>query len=101
MRVVAKPDGVKLPGLPAELTLKSETWYEWLEKNRTFRYESNGKNIGLIKDKRGYWTAQKKISGKLRRKRLGVSFSITLQKLESAINLLCDDSNWNNRNEFN
>ncbi len=101
MRVIAKPDGVRLPGLPADLTLKSETWYEWLENNCTFRYESQDTSIGLIKDRRGYWTAQKKVLGELRRKRLGVSSSITLQKLENAINLLCNDSKWNSRNEFN
>jgi hypothetical protein len=48
----------------------------------------------VIKDDRGYWTASKKVDGVLRRKRLGVSQSITIQKLRDAVNLLCLTGCW-------
>jgi hypothetical protein len=65
-----------------------------LEGIRSFRYECENGNISVIKDDRGYWTASKKVDGSLRRKRLGVSQSITLQKLREATSLLCLSGCW-------
>jgi hypothetical protein len=82
------------PNHPAPIRVDSEFWFQWLESIRSFRYECENGNISVIKDDRGYWTASKKVDGSLRRKRLGVSQSITLQKLREAVNLLCLTACW-------
>lgn len=82
------------PNYPAPIRVDSEFWYQWLESIRSFRYECENGNISVIKDSRGYWTASKKVDGSLRRKRLGVSQGITLQKLREAVNLLCLSTCW-------
>jgi hypothetical protein len=82
------------PNCPAPIRVDSQFWYQWLESIRSFRYECENGNISVIKDDRGYWTASKKVDGSLRRKRLGVSHSITSQKLRDAVNLLCLNSCW-------
>jgi hypothetical protein len=83
------------PNYPAPIQVDSEFWFQWLGSIRSFRYECENGNISVIKDDRGYWTASKKVDGSLRRKRLGVSQSITTQKLRDAVNLLCLNSYWN------
>lgn len=83
------------PDCPAPIRVDSNFWFQWLEGIRSFRYECENGNISVIKDDRGYWTASKKVDGNLRRKRLGVSRSVTVQKLRDAVNLLCLNSLWN------
>jgi hypothetical protein len=83
------------PNHPAPIRVDSEFWFQWLENVRSFRYECENGNISVIKDDRGYWTASKKVDGSLRRKRLGVSRGITIEKLRDAVNLLCLNSLWN------
>lgn len=69
-------------GLAAPLRIcptSNPVWQEWLEKNRAFRYETlEDTNIrfSATKDPRGYWSAFKKVEGKLRRKRLGNSEAV-------------------------
>jgi hypothetical protein len=79
---------------PAPIRVDSDFWFQWLESIRSFRYECENGNISVIKDDRGYWTASKKVDGVLRRKRLGVSHGITLQKLRDTVNLLCLTGCW-------
>lgn len=95
MTIVVRYSEVKDDRYPAPIKLGTKFWYEWLEDVRSFRYECSNGNISVIKDDKGYWTASKKVDGVLRRKRLGVSQSITEQKLVDAVNLLCLNSLWN------
>lgn len=74
---VLEKDKILLPeySYPVCLPQMTETWQKWLEKNRSFRFEDEylGVNFTACKDTRGYWTAQKRIQGKLYQKRLGTS----------------------------
>lgn len=75
---LVKGDEVDL-GYAAPLRLCPESrdvWCGWLEQNTAFRYESktdSGLRFSASKDPRGYWSAFKKVDGKLRQKRLGNS----------------------------
>ncbi|MDJ0633611.1 MAG: hypothetical protein QNJ34_10525 [Xenococcaceae cyanobacterium MO_188.B29] len=60
----------------------AEKWYQWLESNKSFHFDNFQGSFTANKDKKGYWTASKKDSCKLKRKRLGLSEAITLKKLE-------------------
>lgn len=94
MTVLVQHDKVLDSRYPSPIRVDSDFWFEWLEKERSFRYECENGNISVIKDSRNYWTASKKVKGGLRRKRLGVSQSITHQKLRDAVSLLCLDGCW-------
>lgn len=94
MTFLVRHQDVHDPNHPAPIKVDSDFWFEWLETIRSFRYESENGNISVIKDERGYWTASKKVNGALRRKRLGVSQSITFQKLRDVVSLLCLNGCW-------
>jgi hypothetical protein len=94
MTFLVRHQEVHDPNHPAPIKVDSNFWFEWLETIRSFRYECENGNISVIKDDRDYWTASKKVNGVLRRKRLGVSRSITLQKLRDAVSLLCLNGCW-------
>ena len=95
MTILVRYSEVKDDRYPASIKLDTKFWFDWLESIRSFRYECSNGNISVIKDDKGYWTASKKVDGVLRRKRLGVSQSITEQKLVDTVNLLCLNSLWN------
>lgn len=57
---------------------------QWLQENKKFYYEGSNGHFTAHKDSRNYWTASRRVSGKLRKKRLGVSCKINAQKLEDA-----------------
>jgi hypothetical protein len=71
-----------------EIEVDSPQWYEWLENNSSFRYQCELGNITLIKDGL-YWTAAKKVDGRLRRKRAGKNSELTRDKLWALTALLC------------
>jgi hypothetical protein len=63
-------------------------WVKWLESVKSFRYECRHGNISVVRDGE-YWTASKKVNGQLRRKRLGRSESVTIEKLTETAKTLC------------
>jgi hypothetical protein len=94
MSVLVRGNELYAPKYPSNVILDTNTWFEWLEENKSFRFECSFGNISIIKDERNYWTASKKVEGELRRKRLGVSRSITYQKLVDSAKLICIDALW-------
>lgn len=87
--------GINDPSYPQPIKPDSEFWFEWLEHHRSFRFLGEyGLNIysspqfTANKDSRGYWTASRKIDGKLRRKRLGNSQQIKYDRLLETANIL-------------
>lgn len=82
-------DGVEI------LELKDiEKFSEWLYENKSFRYECDIGSVSVIRDSKGYWTASKKVDGKLRRKRLGTQEKITAESLRKTACVLCLDIMW-------
>jgi hypothetical protein len=71
-----------------EIEVDSPQWLEWLKNNSSFRYQCELGNITLIKDGL-YWTAAKKVDGRLRRKRAGKDSELTKDKLWALTALLC------------
>jgi hypothetical protein len=83
-------DGLHDPALPAVMNIprtKSEMpksgWLEWLEKTNRFKFEgSDGSKFTAYKSPKHYWTAQRRVQGKLRHEYLGSSNELTYQTLD-------------------
>lgn len=74
------------------LSLASDSWQEWLETNQKFKLIAEENAFTAFKDKRGYWTAQKRVNGKLNQKRLGnssVLAKLSIEDLEAIARDLC------------
>lgn len=90
--------GINDPAYPQPISPDSEFWFDWLEKHSSFRFLENHSD-GLYfsnrftanKDSRGYWTASRKIDGKLRRKRLGNSQQLKYSILVATAQILRED----------
>ncbi len=70
-----------------EIEVDSCQWQKWLERAKSFRYECEYGAITLIRDGQ-YWTATKKVDGRLRRKRAGKDLDINLERLRALTALL-------------
>lgn len=94
--ILVSQSGIDDPRYPVPIKPDTEAWYDWFENHKSFRYQENftdgifiSKRFTANKDTRGYWTASRKMDGKLKRKRLGKSRDLTYDKLvEVAIALI-------------
>jgi hypothetical protein len=81
---------VNLNGLHEEVCSKpigigSKRWHDWLNKHHKFHFESGDTaKFTAHKSTRGYWSAQRRVNGKLRHQYLGDSSSLTWDILEAA-----------------
>jgi LuxR family transcriptional regulator, maltose regulon positive regulatory protein len=74
--------------ISAVINDESEMWEQWLKQTVSFAFHSkNGEHFTARKERRQrggeYWTAYRKIGGKLRRKYLGISSDLALSLLEA------------------
>lgn len=88
-------EGIHDTNYPSVITPDSETWFNWLEQHKSFRFCENtydglyrSKRFTANKDSKGYWTASRKIDGRLKRKRLGLSYQLTYNKIIEVATLL-------------
>jgi hypothetical protein len=96
MKVVQAPlvtfDGLTDPKLPAKLSvpktkakMRKSGWLEWLEHHNRFKFENpSGGKFTAYKSPKGYWTAQRRVHGKLRHEYLGGSSDLTYETLDQA-----------------
>lgn len=81
---------VNLNGLHEEVCSKpiaigSKRWHDWLNKHHKFHFEcGDTAKFTAHKSTRGYWSAQRRVNGKLRHQYLGDSSSLTWDILEAA-----------------
>jgi uncharacterized coiled-coil protein SlyX len=83
-------DGLHDPRLPAVMNIprtKAEmsksAWLEWLEKSDRFKFEgSDGSKFTAYKSPKHYWTAQRRVDGKLRHEYMGSSSDLTYETLD-------------------
>jgi hypothetical protein len=81
---------VNLTGLHEEVCSKpivigSKRWHDWLNKHHKFHFEcGDTAKFTAHKSTRGYWSAQRRVNGKLRHQYLGDSSSLTWDILEAA-----------------
>lgn len=92
-------DELKVKEYPAPIRVGSETWFDWLEQNRSFHYECDGGKFTACKESRAsgnFWYANRRVAGKLRRCYIGSSKDLKLEKLIEAAKQLAgsDLSYW-------
>jgi hypothetical protein len=83
-------DGLSDPVLPAAMNIprtKTEMlksgWLDWLESHNRFKFENpDGGKFTAYKSGKGYWTAQRRVHGKLRHEYLGSSSDLTYETLD-------------------
>ena len=81
-------DGIHDPNYPVPIAKDTDYYFEWLESHKSFHFYSCDGHFTANKDNRGYWTASRKIDGKLRRKRLGLSKDLMERHLHETANYL-------------
>jgi hypothetical protein len=82
-------DGLSDPALPAAMNIPrirtempGSEWLDWLESHNRFKFENpDGGKFTAYKSSKGYWTAQRRIHGKLRHDYLGASSNLTYETL--------------------
>jgi len=81
-------DGLTDPTLPAVIgipriraEMPKSAWLEWLESHSRFRFEIPGGKFTAYKSAKGYWTAQRRVHGKLRHEYLGSTQALTYEVL--------------------
>jgi hypothetical protein len=77
-------DELKVKEYPAPIRVGSETWFDWLEQNRSFHYECDKGKFTACKESRAsgnFWYANRRVAGKLRRCYIGASKDLKLEKL--------------------
>jgi hypothetical protein len=85
-------DGLTDPALPAVMgipktraEMPKSGWLQWLEQHNRFKFESPcGGKFSAYKSPKGYWTAQRRVQGKLRHEYLGTSSDLTYELLDQA-----------------
>ena len=81
---------VNLAGLheeahPLPIAIGSKRWHDWLNKHHKFHFQcGDTAKFTAHKSTRGYWSAQRRVNGKLRHQYLGDSSSLTWDILEAA-----------------
>ncbi len=86
------------PGVPEAIQVGSQAWFDWISKATSFRYESSSGSFTAVKEPKksgDYWTAHRRVAGKLRRSYLGLGTDLVLYKLESTATVLADSGYWN------
>jgi hypothetical protein len=66
------------------INVGSKPWFDWLEKNTSFHYESVDGKFTACKESRAsgmFWYANRRVNGKLRRCYIGSTKDLTLEKL--------------------
>lgn len=71
---------LKDSGYPAAIVVGTPFWFEWLESHESFNFENTDGKFTAVKT-RGYWTAHRRVKGKLYRHYLGASQDLKLNKL--------------------
>lgn len=92
--------------LPTSLDISQsrDYWKEWLETHKKIRFDYGFRSYSAFKDDRGLWVAQKRVSGKLRQKRLGNSQNLAKMSLESLYDValeLASDSYYQDKQSNN
>ena len=85
-------DGLTDSALPAVMSIPrtrgempKSGWLEWLECHDRFKFENpSGGKFTAYKSAKSYWTAQRRVQGKLRHEYLGASSDLTYELLEQA-----------------
>lgn len=80
-------DGLSDPALPAIMSIpktraemSKSDWLEWLECHNRFKFENpHGGKFTAYKSAKNYWTAQRRVQGKLRHEYLGGSSDLTYE----------------------
>src|SRR5688572_14092808 len=72
------------------------TWQEWLVQTSSFSFRGkHGENFTARKELRerggAYWTAYRKVKGRLKRKYLGLPQELTLERLEEVAAALVEN----------
>ena len=82
-------DGLIDPTLPAVMSIPrtrgeiaKSGWLDWLECHTRFKFENPFGKFTAYKSKKGYWAAQRRVSGKLRHEYLGSSSDLTYELLD-------------------
>lgn len=83
-------------GSARQISLETPEWFSWLadETNRAFRYRAARGVLTIRKERRArgmwYWSAYRRIAGRLRKHYLGRSGDLTIARLEAAALALGD-----------
>jgi hypothetical protein len=75
------------------INVGSKAWFDWLEKNTSFHYESADGKFTACKESRisgMFWYANRRVNGKLRRCYIGSTKDLTLEKLLTIARKLSD-----------
>lgn len=83
-------DGLADPALPTMMSvpktraqMRKSGWLEWLQRHSRFKFENpHGGKFTAYKSAKGYWTAQRRVQGKLRHEYLGSSSDLTYELLD-------------------
>lgn len=68
----------------ASINVGTKAWFNWLEKNSSFHYESMDGKFTACKESRTsgmFWYANRRVNGKLRRCYIGSTKDLSLEKL--------------------
>jgi hypothetical protein len=86
------------------INVGSKPWFDWLEKNTSFHYESIDGKFTACKESRAsgmFWYANRRVNGKLRRCYIGSTKDLTLEKLLTIARKLSDiDLLYQNSNSY-
>jgi hypothetical protein len=77
-------DKLKLKDQLVSINIGTKAWFDWLEKNTSFHYESIDGKFTACKESRAsgmFWYANRRVNGKLRRCYIGSTKDLTLEKL--------------------
>jgi hypothetical protein len=77
-------DKLKLKDQLASINVGTKAWFDWLEENTSFHYESTDGKFTACKESRAsgmFWYANRRVNGKLRRCYIGSTKDLTLEKL--------------------
>jgi hypothetical protein len=78
---LALPAVMGVPKTRAEMSKSG--WLEWLESHNRFKFENpHGGKFTAYKSAKNYWTAQRRVQGKLRHEYLGSSSDLTYELLD-------------------
>ena len=77
-------DKLKLKDQSVSINIGTKAWFDWLEKNTSFHYESTDGKFTACKESRAsgmFWYANRRVNGKLRRCYIGSTKDLSLEKL--------------------
>jgi hypothetical protein len=77
-------DKLKSKSQLASINVGTKAWFDWLEENTSFHYESTDGKFTACKESRAsgmFWYANRRVNGKLRRCYMGSTKDLSLEKL--------------------